>query len=80
MSIEKITVPDIGNVDNVTVIELQVAVGDKIKKDQSLVTLESDKASMEVPSPMAGVVQEINVKIGDIKNQSVYIHLPLFWE
>ncbi len=76
MSIEKITVPDIGNVEHVTVIEVMVAVGDNIKKDQSLVTLESDKASMEVPSPLAGFVQEINVKVGDkIKQNDLILSL-----
>lgn len=58
-------VPDIGDYDGVPVIELLVAVGDTVKQDQGLVTLESDKATMEVPAPFAGVVREIKVKIGD---------------
>ena len=58
-------VPDIGNYTDVPVIELLVAVGDTVKKDQGLVTLESDKATMEVPSPLAGVVKELKVKVGD---------------
>ncbi|QSX78831.1 dihydrolipoyllysine-residue acetyltransferase [Agrilutibacter solisilvae] len=58
-------VPDIGNYDGVPVIEVLVAVGDQVKQDQGLVTLESDKATMEVPAPFAGVVREIKVKIGD---------------
>jgi pyruvate dehydrogenase E2 component (dihydrolipoamide acetyltransferase) len=58
-------VPDLGNSSDVPVIELLVAVGDRVKKDQGLVTLESDKATMEVPSPFAGVVREIKVKLGD---------------
>jgi pyruvate dehydrogenase E2 component (dihydrolipoamide acetyltransferase) len=58
-------VPDLGNSSDVPVIELLVAVGDRVKKDQGLVTLESDKATMEVPSPFAGVVREITVKLGD---------------
>ncbi len=58
-------VPDIGDYDGVPVIEILVAVGDTVKKDQGLVTLESDKATMEVPSPAAGVVREIKVKLGD---------------
>ena len=58
-------VPDIGDYDDVPVIELLVAVGDTVKQDQGLVTLESDKATMEVPAPFAGVVREIKVKIGD---------------
>ncbi|GAB1596936.1 dihydrolipoyllysine-residue acetyltransferase [Lysobacter sp. PAGU 2638] len=58
-------VPDIGNYDDVPVIEVLVSVGDTVKADQGLVTLESDKATMEVPAPFAGVVREIKVKIGD---------------
>ncbi|MFC3550391.1 dihydrolipoyllysine-residue acetyltransferase [Lysobacter cavernae] len=58
-------VPDIGDYDGVPVIELLVAVGDTVKQDQGLVTLESDKATMEVPAPFAGVVRELKVKIGD---------------
>jgi len=58
-------VPDIGDYDGVPVIEILVAVGDTVKKDQGLVTLESDKATMEVPSPAAGVIKEIKVKLGD---------------
>ncbi|MFD0740164.1 dihydrolipoyllysine-residue acetyltransferase [Lysobacter koreensis] len=58
-------VPDIGDYDGVPVIELLVAVGDTVAQDQGLVTLESDKATMEVPAPFAGVVREIKVKIGD---------------
>ncbi|MFC0679727.1 dihydrolipoyllysine-residue acetyltransferase [Lysobacter korlensis] len=58
-------VPDIGNYDGVPVIELLVAVGDTVAADQGLVTLESDKATMEVPAPFAGVVRELKVKIGD---------------
>ncbi|MDR7133384.1 pyruvate dehydrogenase E2 component (dihydrolipoamide acetyltransferase) [Lysobacter niastensis] len=58
-------VPDIGDYDGVPVIELLVAVGDEVKQDQGLVTLESDKATMEVPAPFAGIIREIKVKIGD---------------
>ncbi len=58
-------VPDIGGFDDVPVIEVLVAVGDTIAKDQGLVTLESAKATMEVPSPFAGVVKELKVKVGD---------------
>lgn len=58
-------VPDIGDYDGVPVIELLVAVGDTVKVDQGLVTLESDKATLEVPAPFAGVVRELKVKIGD---------------
>ena len=61
----EIKVPDIGDFDAVPVIELLVAVGDTVTVDQGLVTLESDKATMEVPSSAAGVVRELKVKIGD---------------
>src|SRR5580765_3452736 len=58
-------VPDIGDYTNVPVIEILVKPGDTVTKDQGLVTLESDKATMEVPSSVAGVVKEIKVKLGD---------------
>src|SRR6188508_878202 len=58
-------VPDIGSDGGVPVIELLVKAGDTVAKDQGLVTLESDKATMEVPSSVAGVVKEVKVKLGD---------------
>ena len=58
-------VPDIGGYDDVPVIEVLVAVGDTVKADQGLVTLESDKATMEVPAPFAGVIRDLKVKVGD---------------
>ncbi len=58
-------VPDIGGYDGVPVIEVLVAVGDTVQVDQGLVTLESDKATMEVPSPFAGVIRELRVAVGD---------------
>ena len=58
-------VPDIGGYDGVPVIEVLVKVGDTVSQDQGLVTLESDKATMEVPAPFAGVVRELKVKLGD---------------
>lgn len=61
----EIKVPDIGDFSEVEVIELLVAPGDTIKEEQSLITVESDKASMEIPSSAAGVVKDINVKVGD---------------
>ncbi|MBS0590422.1 MAG: FAD-dependent oxidoreductase, partial [Proteobacteria bacterium] len=61
----EVKVPDIGDYSNVPVIEILVKVGDTVTKDQGLVTLESDKATMEVPSSVAGVVKEIKVKLGD---------------
>src|SRR6478752_2856364 len=59
----EVKVPDIGNYSDVPVIEVLVKPGDTVAKDQSLVTLESDKATMEVPSSVAGVVKEIRVKV-----------------
>ncbi len=58
-------VPDIGDFKDVEVIEVLVKPGDTIAKDQSLITVESDKASMEIPSSAAGVVKELRVKLGD---------------
>ncbi len=66
--IEQITVPDIG-AEDVPIIEICVNVGDTVAEDDSLIVLESDKASMEVPTPFAGVVKAINVKEGDTMNQ-----------
>jgi pyruvate/2-oxoglutarate dehydrogenase complex dihydrolipoamide acyltransferase (E2) component len=60
-----IKVPDIGDFTEVTVIELLVKPGDSIRAEQSLITVESDKASMEIPSSHAGVVKELKVKLGD---------------
>src|SRR5471032_1753451 len=65
MSIVEVKVPDIGDFKEVEVIELMIKVGDTIKVDQSLITVESDKASMEIPSSHAGVVKEIKIKVGD---------------
>lgn len=62
---KKVTVPDIGGASGVDVIEILVKVGDSINIDTPLITLESDKASMEIPSPMAGVVSSIKMKLGD---------------
>ncbi|MYM73267.1 dihydrolipoyllysine-residue acetyltransferase [Duganella sp. FT134W] len=65
MSIVEVKVPDIGDFKEVEIIEVMVKVGDTIKVDQSLITVESDKASMEIPSSAAGVVKEIKVKVGE---------------
>ena len=64
-SLTDVKVPDIGDFSDIPVIEILVKVGDTVKVEQSLVTLESDKATMEVPSTVAGVVKEIKVKLGD---------------
>ena len=63
--ISEVKVPDIGGYSKVPVIEVLVKVGDTVTKDQGLVTLESDKATMEVPAPFAGVVKEVKIKVGD---------------
>ncbi len=65
MAIQQVTVPDIGDYKNIDVIEVNIKVGDVIQAEDSLITLETDKASMEVPAPVGGVVKEINVKLGD---------------
>ena len=71
-----IKVPDIGDFDEVTVIEVLVKPGDTIKAEQSLITVESDKASMEIPASSAGVVKEVKVKLGDkVKQGSVVLSL-----
>ena len=71
-----IMVPDIGDFDEVSVIEVLVKAGDTIRAEQSLITVESDKASMEIPSSHGGVVQEVKVKLGDmVKQGSVVLTL-----
>ena len=65
MATVEVKVPDIGDFKDVPVIEVLVKPGDTIKAEDPLVTLESDKATMDVPSPIAGVVKEIKVKVGD---------------
>ena len=69
MALVEVKVPDIGDFKDVAVIELLVKPGDTIKVEQSLVTVESDKASMEIPSSAAGVVKELKVKLGDTVNE-----------
>ncbi|TMH06549.1 MAG: biotin/lipoyl-binding protein, partial [Betaproteobacteria bacterium] len=65
MSTIEVKVPDIGDFKDVPVIELLVKPGDSVKAEDSLVTLESDKATMDVPSPSAGKVKDLKVKLGD---------------
>jgi pyruvate dehydrogenase E2 component (dihydrolipoamide acetyltransferase) len=65
MSLKEVLVPDIGNFDSVDVIEVMVKAGDSIAADDSLLTVESDKASMDIPAPFAGVVKEVKIKVGD---------------
>jgi pyruvate dehydrogenase E2 component (dihydrolipoamide acetyltransferase) len=74
MALVEVKVPDIGDFDEVAVIELLVKVGDTVKAEQSLITVESDKASMEIPSSTAGVVKELRVALGDkVKEGSVVL-------
>src|SRR5262245_6593258 len=65
MSLTEVKVPDIGDFKDVAVIEVLVKAGDTVKVEQSLVTVESDKASMEIPSTHAGVVKDLKIKVGD---------------
>ncbi len=75
-NIVDIKIPDIGDFDTVDVIEVLVAVGDTVKAEQSLITVESDKSSMEIPSSHAGVVKSLSVKIGDkVKQGSVIMQI-----
>ena len=78
MALMDIQVPDIGDFDEVAVIELLVKEGDTVKAEQSLITVESDKASMEIPSSHAGVVKALKVKLGDkVKQGSVVLTLDV---
>ncbi|GLQ95597.1 dihydrolipoyl dehydrogenase [Dyella mobilis] len=69
----EVKVPDIGGHDNVPVIEVMVKVGDTVAKEQSLITLESDKATMEIPSSAAGVIKELKLKVGDEVSEGAVI-------
>jgi pyruvate dehydrogenase E2 component (dihydrolipoamide acetyltransferase) len=81
MAIIEITVPDIGDFEEVAVIELMVKPGDTVKAEQSLITVESDKASMEIPSSHSGVVKELKVALGDkVKKGSLILMLEVAGE
>ncbi len=71
--LQKVTVPDLGGADGVTVIELLVAAGDSVKVDDAILMLESDKATMEVPSPVSGVIKSLLVKVGDKVSEGIDI-------
>ena len=73
MAIQDVVVPDIGNFDSVDVIEVLVKAGDTIAKEDSLITVESDKASMDIPSSIAGIVKEVKIKVGDKAAQGTLI-------
>ena len=68
-----VKVPDIGDFKDVPVIEVLIKPGDTVKAEDSLVTLESDKATLDVPSPLAGVVKEVTVKVGDKVSEGTLI-------
>jgi len=71
--IKQVLVPDIGDFKDVNIIEVMVKAGDKINAEDNLVTLETDKAAMDVPSPYAGVIKEMKVKVGDKVSQGSVI-------
>ena len=78
MALVEVKIPDIGDIDEVAVIELLVKPGDTVTAEQSLITVESDKASMEIPSSAAGVVKELRVALGDkVKEGSVVLMLEV---
>ena len=78
MSIESITVPDLGDATEVEVIELLVSVGQNVEENDSLLVLESDKAAMEIPAPVAGTVKSIAVNLGDqVKTGSAMMTLEV---
>ena len=62
---QEVRVPDIGDFDEVEIVEVMVAVGDEVSAEDSLITLETDKAAMDVPAPVAGKVLEMSVSLGD---------------
>jgi len=74
-AVQEVKVPDIGDYKDVPVIEVAVKAGDRVEKEQSLLTLESDKATMDVPSPVAGIVKEVKVKVGDTVSEGTLIVL-----
>src|SRR5438067_13523314 len=73
MSLQEIKVPDIGDFKDVPVIEVFVKSGDTVKAEDPLVTLESDKATMDVPSPSAGVIKDVRLKPGDKVSEGTLI-------
>src|SRR5579862_8850303 len=73
MATTEVKVPDIGDFKDIPVIEVHVKPGDTVKPEDALVTLESDKATMDVPSPAAGTVKELKVKLGDTVSEGTLI-------
>ena len=72
---KQVLVPDIGNFKDVEIIEMMVKVGDSVQAEDALVTLETDKATMDVPSPFSGVVKELKIKVGDKVSEGALIAL-----
>lgn len=71
--VKQVLVPDIGDFKNIPVVELLVKPGDAVKKEEALISLESDKATIEIPSPFAGIVKEVNVREGDMVSEGAII-------
>ncbi|MCP5326333.1 MAG: dihydrolipoyllysine-residue acetyltransferase [Oceanospirillaceae bacterium] len=78
MTMQNVTVPDLGGIEQVEVIEISVAVGDRVAAEDTLIVVESDKASMDIPSPAAGIIRSIDVKKGDkVSTGSVVLSLEI---
>ena len=75
MAVKEIFVPDIGDFKDVPIIEILVKPGDAVKAEESLITVESDKATMEIPTPITGVIKELKIKLGDIVNSGMLLAL-----
>ena len=76
--IKQVLVPDIGDFKNIPIVELLVKPGDEIKKEEALISLESDKATIEIPSPFAGIVKEVNVREGDrVSEGSIILEMEI---
>ena len=76
--VKQVLVPDIGDFKNIPIVELLVKPGDEIKKEEALISLESDKATIEIPSPFAGVVKEVNVREGDrVSEGSIILEIEI---
>ena len=73
MSTVEVKVPDIGDFDDVEIIEVLVAAGDTVAEEDSLITVETDKATMEIPSPVSGIVQSLNISVGDKVSQGALV-------
>jgi pyruvate dehydrogenase E2 component (dihydrolipoamide acetyltransferase) len=69
MTIESLTVPDLGGAEQVEVIEILVAAGDQVAAEDSIIVLETDKATMEIPSPFDGTISSLSLKVGDKLNE-----------